>query len=79
MLFEIEGLEIIGVAQDGIEARDRILELKPDVLILDIRMPWPGIVCRFRSTITRRRTARYSRWRYPGAYTPSVSERLCAA
>jgi len=39
MLSEIEGLEIIGVAQDGIEARDRILELKPDVLTLDIRMP----------------------------------------
>ena len=39
MLSEIEGVEIIGVAQDGIEATDRILELKPDVLILDIRMP----------------------------------------
>ena len=40
MLSEIEGIEIIGEAQDGIEARDRIPELKPDVLILDIRMPW---------------------------------------
>lgn len=40
MLSEIEGIEIIGEARDGIEARDRILELKPDVLVLDIRMPW---------------------------------------
>jgi len=39
MLSEIEGHEITGVAQDGIEAIERIQELKPDVLILDIRMP----------------------------------------
>ncbi len=40
MLSEIEGLEIIGEAQDGLEAKDSILELKPDVVILDLRMPW---------------------------------------
>lgn len=40
MLSEIEGLEIIGEAQDGLEAKDSILELKPDVVILDLRMFW---------------------------------------
>ena len=39
MLSEIEGLEIVGVAPDGIDARDRVVVLKPDVLTLDIRMP----------------------------------------
>ena len=40
LLSEIEGLEIIGEAKDGLEGRDAILEQKPDVVILDIRMPW---------------------------------------
>ncbi len=40
MLSEIEGLEIIGEAPDGLEARDAVLEQKPDVVILDLRMPW---------------------------------------
>ena len=40
LLSDIEGIEVIGEAQDGLEARDSIRELKPDVVILDIRMPW---------------------------------------
>lgn len=40
MLLELEGLEVIGEAKDGLEARDAILEQKPDVVILDLRMPW---------------------------------------
>ncbi len=39
LLSDIEGIEVIGEAQDGFEARDGILTLKPDVVILDIRMP----------------------------------------
>ncbi len=40
LLSDIEGIEVIGEAKDGLEGRDAILEQKPDVVILDIRMPW---------------------------------------
>ena len=40
MLSEIRGIEVIGEAKDGLEAINSILELKPDVVILDLRMPW---------------------------------------
>lgn len=33
------GIEVVGTAVNPYEARDRILELKPDVLTLDIEMP----------------------------------------
>ncbi len=39
MLSELTEIEIIGQAQDGIEATNSIRKLKPDVVILDIRMP----------------------------------------
>ena len=39
MLAEITGVEVIGQAADGIEAVNSIKELKPDVVVLDIRMP----------------------------------------
>jgi DNA-binding NarL/FixJ family response regulator len=39
MLSEIDGIQIAGEAQDVIEAEDRVERLKPDVLILDIRLP----------------------------------------
>jgi DNA-binding NarL/FixJ family response regulator len=39
MLSELEGIEIVGQAQDAVEATKAILKLKPDVAILDIRMP----------------------------------------
>ena len=34
-----EQIEIIGIAKDGNEAYDMALELKPDILLLDIIMP----------------------------------------
>jgi two-component system chemotaxis response regulator CheB len=34
-----EGIEIVGVAADPYEARDKIIELNPDVLTLDVEMP----------------------------------------
>ena len=40
MLSGIEGIEIIGEAKDGPEAEEFIQELKPDAVILDIRMPF---------------------------------------
>lgn len=39
MFSEMEGIEVIGTAQRGNEAIECIQELKPDVVILDIRMP----------------------------------------
>ena len=34
-----EGMEVIGIAQDGLEAIDMINNTKPDVAILDVIMP----------------------------------------
>jgi DNA-binding NarL/FixJ family response regulator len=39
ILSELPEIEIIGQAQDGIEATNLIEKLTPDVVILDIRMP----------------------------------------
>ena len=39
MLSELPEIEIIGQAQDGLEATNLIEKLNPDVAILDIRMP----------------------------------------
>jgi len=39
ILSEIDGTEIIGEADDGINAIAGILEASPDLVILDIRMP----------------------------------------
>ena len=33
------GMEIVGEAQNGIEALNMITQLKPDVLLLDMKMP----------------------------------------
>ena len=34
-----DGMEVIGIAQDGVEAIDMIKNTKPDVAILDVIMP----------------------------------------
>ena len=39
MLSEVEGVDIVGEAGDTREAREALELLKPDVVILDIRMP----------------------------------------
>jgi DNA-binding NarL/FixJ family response regulator len=39
MLSELPEIEIIGQARDGLEAIGLIPKLKPDVVILDVRMP----------------------------------------
>jgi DNA-binding NarL/FixJ family response regulator len=39
LLTEIEGVQIIGQAEDAVETRSLAEKLKPDVAILDLRMP----------------------------------------
>ena len=39
MLKEDESIEVVGVAPDAFTAEEKIRELKPDVLTLDIEMP----------------------------------------
>jgi CheY-like chemotaxis protein len=36
---ELEGYEVVATASDGREALDKIHELKPDIVILDVMMP----------------------------------------
>ena len=38
-LGEMPNIEIVGEASDAFEARDKITELKPDVLVMDVVMP----------------------------------------
>ena len=39
MLSELRGVELVGQAEDALEARSLAEKLKPDVAILDVRMP----------------------------------------
>ena len=39
LLTELQGVEIIGQAEDAMEARGLAEKLKPDLAILDLRMP----------------------------------------
>ncbi|TSC20943.1 chemotaxis-specific protein-glutamate methyltransferase CheB [Corallococcus sp. Z5C101001] len=39
VLSEGEGLEVVGTARDGLDALERVAELKPDVITLDLVMP----------------------------------------
>jgi CheY-like chemotaxis protein len=36
---EQEGFEVVGIAETGLEAVERGRELKPDLVVMDIRMP----------------------------------------
>jgi two-component system response regulator EvgA len=38
-MLEADGYEVIGEAADGTSALDAVRELKPDVVLLDIRLP----------------------------------------
>ena len=38
-LLRKEGLDVVGTASDGLEAIERVQELRPDVVTLDVEMP----------------------------------------
>lgn len=38
-LAEIDGVEIVGEAEDGLDALEKVRALAPDLLLLDVRMP----------------------------------------
>jgi DNA-binding NarL/FixJ family response regulator len=39
LLADVPGVEVVGQAQDAMEARNLVEKLRPDVAILDLRMP----------------------------------------
>ena len=39
MLADIDGLQVIGQASSGEEALKKVRELKPDVVLMDVKMP----------------------------------------
>ncbi len=41
-LSEAEGIEVVGTAGDGVQACDVVLQLAPDVVLLDVSMPGGG-------------------------------------
>jgi DNA-binding NarL/FixJ family response regulator len=38
-LFDLQGIEVLGTARDGLEALEQSRSLKPEVIIMDIQMP----------------------------------------
>ena len=38
-LLELEGYEVVGEAEDGMTALERIHELRPEVVLLDVQLP----------------------------------------
>ena len=53
-----DNLEVIGIAKDGVEAFDKIVQLKPDVVLLDVIMPHLdgiGVLERLNSTRLEKR------------------------
>ena len=42
MLADIDGLQVIGQADSGEESLKKVRELKPDVVLMDVKMPGIG-------------------------------------
>ena len=48
MLADIDGLQVVGQAESGEESLIKARELKPDVVLMDVKMP--GILTSIRTT-----------------------------
>ena len=42
LLSDVEGMEIVGLAESGEQAVDMVQDLKPDVVLMDVQMPGIG-------------------------------------
>jgi two-component system chemotaxis response regulator CheB len=42
ILSSIDGVTVVGAAQDGVEAMEKLAQLKPDLVTLDVEMPGPN-------------------------------------
>ena len=74
----LEGHDVVGVAESGEEAVAKCVELRPDVLVVDYRMP-PGpngleVVRRLRASMPNLRMVVYSNYHDPRLH--AAAERL---
>lgn len=80
VLQRIPGVEVVGVATDGVEALARIAELRPDVITLDVQMPrldGLGVLRELRSRGSRTKAIMVSSLTAAGAlFSPATTERV---
>lgn len=44
-LLKLHGVQVVGTAQDGLDAVEKTVQLRPDIVLMDIRMPGLDGVC----------------------------------
>jgi DNA-binding NarL/FixJ family response regulator len=75
-LLELEGFDVVGVAEDGISALSAVATLQPDILLLDLQLPGMDgfeVVRRLRSSDADTRVVLISS-RERSAYTSQLAE-----
>jgi len=75
-LLELEGFDVVGVAEDGLSALSAVATLRPDILLLDVQLPGMDgfeVVRRLRSSDAETRIVLISS-RERGAYASQLAE-----